>query len=56
MATNTQKKLKGKDQEGTVKSLQNVFQKKRKQEDKDERLFDMDITYFGNRFVRNIWM
>ena len=55
MATNTQKKLKEKDQEGTVKNLQNVFQKEKKQEDKDEK-FTMDITDIGNRFTRHLWM
>ena len=36
-------------------NIQKILREK-EQEDKDERLFDMDIAYFGNRLIRNIWM
>ena len=55
-ATHIQKNHKEKDQEGTLKIIQSVFLRGQKQEDKDERLFDMDVTSFGNRFTRNVWM
>ena len=36
-------------------NIQKILREK-EQEDKDERLFDMDITYFGNRLIRNVWL
>ena len=50
-ATHIQKNHKGKDQEGTVKSLQNIFQKERNQEDKE----DEDINN-NNDAALYIWM
>ena len=56
MATNILKNRKLKDQVGIQNDLIKIQEKKIKQEDKDERLFDMDITYFGNRLIRNVWL
>ena len=36
-------------------NIQKILREK-EQEDKDERLFDMDITNFGNRLIRNVWL
>ena len=54
-ATHIQKNHKESDQEGIRRIIQNVFLRGQKQEDKDEK-FTMDITSFGNRFIRNVWM
>ena len=54
-ATHIQKNHKEKDQEDTLKIMESVFLRGQKQEDKDEK-FTMDITSFGNRFIRNVWM
>ena len=36
-------------------NIQKILREK-EQEDKDERLLDMDIANFGNRLIRNVWL
>ena len=42
------------DQVDIQSGLINIQGKRKEQE--EERLFNMDITYFGNRFIRNVWL